>query len=179
MFSPLRRGATVVLAAAVTVAALTVAGPTGPAQAAPSIAANGVQLLVNNVSGKCVEVEGGSRSEGARIQQWACGTADHRRWTAHDLGNGYVMYANRNSGLCLTALWGSVGVTQTLCSASDQRQWWRWLPANATGELVLANPTPWGNSCLALRPFSWLDGRVIGIADCATTSAQLWHPVLL
>jgi hypothetical protein len=78
----------------------------GPAQAAPAQAAPaiGVYLLVNNVSGKCVEVEGGSRNEGARIQQWACGTPDHRRWTARDLGNGYVMYANRNSGQCLNAL---------------------------------------------------------------------------
>jgi hypothetical protein len=37
------------------------------------------------------------------------------------------------------------------------------------------NVTPFGDSCLALRPFSFVDGRVIGIADCATTSAQLWH----
>jgi hypothetical protein len=167
-----------VLAAALTATV----GLAGPAQAAdragqaqsPSLMASGV-MIVNNVSGKCVEVADRSTRRGARIQQWTCGTDTHRRWNQNDLGGGFVQYSNLNSGLCLAAVWGTTNVTQEICSSEDRQQAWRWLPADAFGDQVLANPTPWGDSCLALKPFSWLDGRVIGIADCANTSAQLWH----
>ena len=116
----------VALVAAV-IGGVSAAGPAGAAGAeeaagkaqAPALAASGVVRLVNNVSRRCVEVEGASGSEGARIQQWGCGTGSHRRWIADDLGNGFVQYPNQSSGLCLTALWGSVGVTQTACDTSD------------------------------------------------------------
>ncbi|MEU4157211.1 RICIN domain-containing protein [Actinoplanes sp. NPDC026670] len=154
------------------------AGPAQAADKAPAPLAAGVVNLVNNVSGKCVEVKDASKSNGARIQQWTCGSDSHRRWIANDLGNGYVQYANVNSGRCLQAIWGTISVTQTDCNASDQSQWWRWAPANNLGDQWLVNPTPWGDSCLALIPFSWLNGRIIGLADCGpTNSAHLWHSV--
>lgn len=172
-----------VFAATLTAMVVGAVGLAGPAQAAgstgkapsPALMASGV-MIVNNVSGLCVEVADASSRRGARIQQWECGTAAHRRWNQNDLGGGFVQYSNLNSGLCLAAVWGTTNVTQEICSVADRQQAWRWLPADAFGNLVLANPTPWGDSCLALKPFSWLNGRLIGIADCANTSGQLWHP---
>ncbi|WP_433796656.1 RICIN domain-containing protein [Actinoplanes sp. CA-252034] len=168
------RTAAVFAAAVVAVTALA-----NPAQAtrraAPSLMASGV-MIVNSVSKLCVQVADASTRRGARIQQWACGTATHRRWNHNDLGGGYVQYSNLNSNMCLAAVWGTTNVTQEPCNSTDGQQAWRWLPADAFGNQVLVNTTPWGDSCLALKPFSWVNGRVIGIADCATTSAQLWHP---
>jgi hypothetical protein len=93
-------------------------------------------------------------------------------------GNGFVQYVNQNSGKCLNAVWGTLNVDQQDCNSADQKQWWRWLGADVFGNLVLANPTPWGDSCLALQPFSHKNGVKIGIADCATTSGQLFRPVM-
>jgi hypothetical protein len=140
----------------------------------PSLAAGAIVKIINNTSGRCMEVAGASINEGARIQQWGCGGDHHRQWAA-TVAVGGVRYHNRNSGLCLTAVWGTVNVTQSRCNDLDGRQLWRWRDANEERDQVLFNVTPWGDSCLALQPFSFVDGRVIGIADCATTSAQLWH----
>ncbi len=167
---------------AVAVGGVAVAGPAhagaGPSPAA-AITAGGFHKLINSVTTKCIEVAGGSVSNGARIQQWDCGAASntHRRWAGNDLGNGFVQYMNQKSGKCLNAIWGTINVDQQDCNAADQRQWWRWLGADVFGNLVLANPTPWGDSCLALQPFSFQNGVKIGIADCATTSGQLFRPV--
>jgi hypothetical protein len=150
------------------------AGAAATAGDSPSLAAVVTYKIINDVSRRCMEVEGASTSEGARIQQWGCGGDHHRQWVVTETVDG-VRYHNRHSGMCLTAVWGTVNVTQLACSEFDGRQRWHWRTANVAGARVLVNVTPFGDSCLALRPFSFVDGRVIGIADCATTSAQLWH----
>jgi Ricin-type beta-trefoil lectin domain-like len=41
---------------------------------------NGGFRIVNIGSGKCLDVEGASRDDGANIQQWSCGGAN-QAWT--------------------------------------------------------------------------------------------------
>jgi hypothetical protein len=164
----------VAMVAGVVVGVPAPAGAAATAGDSPSLAAGAISKIINNVSGRCMEVAGASINEGARIQQWGCGGDHHRQWAA-TVSFGGVRYHNRNSGMCLTAVWGTVNVTQLVCDEFDGRQLWQWKAANEERDLVLVNETPWGDSCLALQPFSFVDGRVIGIADCATTSAQLWH----
>ena len=156
-----------------------VPAPAGAAAAtagdSPSLALGAIFKIINLVSGRCMEVAGASIEEDARIQQWGCGGDHHRQWAATQAIGG-VRYHNRNSGMCLTAVWGTIGVTQLRCDEFDGRQLWHWRDADEErNHWVLYNKTPWGDSCLALQPFSWVDGRVIGLADCATTSAQFWH----
>jgi hypothetical protein len=47
---------------------------------------------------------------------------------------------------------GTLVDDQQICDATDQRQWWRWRPADVFGNLVLQAAAQ-GGPCLALRPF--------------------------
>jgi len=158
------------LAATLIALVFTGIGAAGPAHAA------GEHQIVNTATGKCVDVVNGSKAVGARIHQWDCTNDGSQRWTAIDLGNGFVQFVNKNSTKCLNLVHGTLIVDQRLCNTADQRQWWGWAPADVFGNLVLVTPPAGGSACLALLPFSSRNGTRIGIADCATTSSQIWHP---
>lgn len=168
------------LGLAATLMAMAVSGP-GVAHAgsgqppAVSIAADDFHELVNTATDKCVDVVKGSKETGARVHQWDCERDPSQLWASIDLGNGFVQFVNKNSGKCLSLVWGTLVVDQQSCNATDQRQWWQWAPADVFGNLVLVTPPAGGSACLALLPFSHRNGTRIGIADCATTSSQIWH----
>ena len=159
------------LGLAATITALTVSGVT----AAGVAHADDFHQIVNTATDKCVDVVNGSKANGARIHQWDCEGDASQLWASIDLGNGFVQFVNKNSGKCLDLVWGTLIVDQQSCNAADQRQWWRWAPADVFGNLVLVGPPAGGSACLALLPFSFRNGTRIGIADCATTSSQIWH----
>ncbi|MEU0878229.1 RICIN domain-containing protein [Lentzea sp. NPDC005914] len=155
---------------AIVVALLVAVGVAAPAQAA------GFQHIVNTATGKCVDLVDGRTSTGTRVHQWSCGS-ESSRWSSTDLGNGFIQLHNRTGGLCLSLVWGTLIVDIRSCNdRSDQRLWWRWESADPFGNLVLRTPPAGGSACLALLPFSNSNGTSIGIADCATTSAQIWQP---
>ena len=141
---------------------------------APSFTADDYHEIVNTATDKCVDVVGASKANGALIHQWDCERGDNQLWASNDLGNGYVQFFSKNSGKCMNLVLGTVVVNQQTCISSDDRQWWRWRPADVFGNLVLQAAAQEG-PCLALRPFSNRNGTMIGLADCATTSAQIWH----
>jgi hypothetical protein len=134
--------------------------------------------IVNDVTGKCVDVKDKSHEAGALTQQFHCGNRDEQLWLPIDVGNGFFMLQSRNtSTLCLDVQFGSTlpetPVDQQSCSVGGPRMWWRFLGADDEGHLVLNSGL--GNVCLALAGFSARDGRPIVIRDCATTSGQFWR----
>lgn len=52
-------------------------------------------------SGKCLDVGGGSRNNGANIIQWNCHGGDNQRFRIYDAGNGYWYLQAKHSGKCL------------------------------------------------------------------------------
>jgi hypothetical protein len=162
-----------VIAALATVVAL---GVTTIVTAVSANASQGAYVeIVNAVSGKCADVEGESLFQGAHVHQWDCHNDANQLWRLEDQGNGYVIYRNLNSGLCMTAtpLSGSYTITQDICVASSL-QLWRWEPADNAGHEVLQSAL--GNLCLALDGvFSARNGWAIVLHDCATTNGQFWR----
>lgn len=55
----------------------------------------------NQNSGKCLEIDNSSRSNGAKAQQWDCNGQAGSRWYTRDAGGGYSYIVNQNSGKCL------------------------------------------------------------------------------
>ncbi|MFD7537848.1 RICIN domain-containing protein [Streptomyces sp. NPDC059819] len=64
-------------------------------------AADSYTSFANVYTGKCLEVENSSRSNGARVQQWDCNGQGGMRWYTRDAGGGYSYIVNANSGKCL------------------------------------------------------------------------------
>ncbi|MBK8972122.1 MAG: RICIN domain-containing protein [Hahellaceae bacterium] len=57
-------------------------------------------------SGKCLDVAGGSKSNGAEIIQWSCHKGDNQRFRVYDAGGGYWQIQAKHSGMCLD-VWGA------------------------------------------------------------------------
>ncbi|MDT0447894.1 RICIN domain-containing protein [Streptomyces hesseae] len=77
------------------------AGPTtADAASAKSVHLAG-SLIKNDKSGKCLEVEGSSSANGARVQQWDCKGQAGANWGSRAVGGGYIQIINLNSGKCL------------------------------------------------------------------------------
>ncbi|MEV8509378.1 RICIN domain-containing protein [Actinoplanes sp. NPDC051475] len=75
---------------------------------------NGINYRLRNVkSGKCMNVKGASKLEGAKVIQYTCGNADtyNDQWRPLKVsslgGYDYYQLMNRNSTLCLTVQGGS------------------------------------------------------------------------
>ncbi|GAA1373094.1 RICIN domain-containing protein [Streptomyces beijiangensis] len=64
-------------------------------------AADSWSQFANSGSGKCLEVENSSQSNGARVQQWSCNEQAGANWYTRDAGGGYVYIVNRGTGKCL------------------------------------------------------------------------------
>ncbi|MFI1800975.1 RICIN domain-containing protein [Streptomyces sp. NPDC020379] len=81
----------------VAIAASTMVMTTG----ASSASAVSYTSFRNESSGKCLEIENSSRSNGAKAQQWDCNGQAGSRWYTRDAGGGYRYIVNQNSGKCL------------------------------------------------------------------------------
>ena len=60
--------------------------------------------IVNVNDGTCLDVEGDSTDDGARIQTWACHFHANQRWT-YDSGSGHIR--SRRSGKCVDIIDGN------------------------------------------------------------------------
>jgi hypothetical protein len=135
--------------------------------------------IINDVSGKCVDVKDKSHEPGALVQQFECHNVNEQLWLPIDVGNGFVLLQSRNTSTqCLDVQFGSTlpetPVDQQSCSIGGARMWWRFQGADDQGHLVLNSGL--GNVCLALSGvFSGRNGWPIVIHDCATTGGQFWH----
>ncbi|MEU5431262.1 RICIN domain-containing protein [Streptomyces olivoreticuli] len=92
-----------------------------------SYAATGLTLQ-NGSSGKCLEVDGSSASNGARVQQWDCNGQSGSYWGTQSAGGGYVRIIN-NSGKCLeiadSRTDDGAPAQQWTCSSGYDTQLWK------------------------------------------------------
>lgn len=83
--------------------------------------------IVNVTSGKALDVAGGSRVNGAAIQQWGYGGSGNQQFYARDLRNGYWSITAKDSGLRLEVLNASIaegaGVVQWAANGALSQEW--------------------------------------------------------
>lgn len=87
-----------------------------------------VDEIVNNNSGKCLEVYHSQTGNGANVDQWHCNGTATQHWVYHDPHTGIgIIFINMNSGLVLevahssTANYGNVD--QWILNYTDTQHW--------------------------------------------------------
>ncbi|MFI1106308.1 non-reducing end alpha-L-arabinofuranosidase family hydrolase, partial [Streptomyces melanogenes] len=150
----------VLLAAAVTVlttlAAMLVANP---AQAAASGALRGV------ASGRCLDVAGASRTDGASLQIWDCHDGVNQRWTSTD-SNQLTVYDNKCLDVPGHATSAGTRVQIWTCSGGANQQW----RVNADGTVVGLE----SGLCLDVSGAGTANGTAVQIWTCNGSSNQKW-----
>ncbi|WP_405523332.1 non-reducing end alpha-L-arabinofuranosidase family hydrolase [Streptomyces canus] len=145
-----------VVAALAALAALLVAGP---AQAATASDVRGVD------SGKCLDVDGFSQTDGANVQIWDCHGGINQQWTLTD-SNQLTVYGNK----CLDARGGGTTngtpVQIWSCTGSDNQQW----RVNPDGTIVGVR----SGLCLEASGWGKTNGTQVRIWSCTGGANQKW-----
>ncbi len=122
--------------------------------------------FVDANSGKCLDVSGGNRDDGANVQLWSCNRSDAQAWTLTADG----LMINTRSGKCLDA--DSFGtdngtrVQQWECHGGTNQRW----AYTSTG--ALRNPA--SGRCLDVAGFDTSDGAALQLWDCHGGTNQQW-----
>ncbi|MEP7157049.1 MAG: RICIN domain-containing protein [Betaproteobacteria bacterium] len=81
-------------------------------------------VFVNRMTGQVMDVQGGSRDDGVRVQQWSWNRSGAQRWSVDSTRNG-LRVINKQSGKCLEMQGRGNGgiVVQNRCSGNDSQLW--------------------------------------------------------
>ncbi|MFJ3922185.1 RICIN domain-containing protein [Streptomyces sp. NPDC090022] len=167
----LRSGALALAASACLVAGF------GSAHAASSTGAEvvpgGAHQYRNAVTGKCLDVRGGSQDPNAVIQQFDCKWALNQQFVSQFTGSDPTTRLQpRHSGMCASAAgsWPGSYVTQQRCLGGPSERWE--LVDLGGGAVVVKNAF----TGLCLDDAGWSDGsrREVRQAVCRNSGAQVW-----
>jgi glucuronoarabinoxylan endo-1,4-beta-xylanase len=82
---------------------------------------------VDQISGLCLAVSGGSTAVGANVIQWPCYVGADQHWAQVDLGSGYSEMLNYGSNLCMGVASGSTSagasIVQSTCNGAADQHW--------------------------------------------------------
>jgi pectate lyase C len=82
--------------------------------------------LVNVNSNKCLDVNGRSTADGARVIQWTCNGQTNQRWRSEDAGSGYVRLRAVHSNKCMDVAGVSTAdgalIQQWTCGSGQNQQ---------------------------------------------------------
>ncbi len=137
----------------------------------PSTTQNGVS---SKLSGLCLDVQGGSKQDGAAVIQTKCNDSVSQNWQASAY-NGFYQIVDQNSGKCLSiqgdpAIWGSK-IVQSECGGGDNQLW----ELKQSGEYYqIINKQ--SHKCVDIDAFSKKDGLQMQQWECGTGNIdnQLW-----
>jgi hypothetical protein len=123
--------------------------------------------IVDQNSGQCLVVRGGSSDNGAAVIQWPCNPKDeHQRW--HMRRSGEIV--NTFSGKCLGIGGGSVetgkAVVQWECIGHQDQRW----QMRGSGEIVNRN----SGKCMGVTGGSAQNGAAVVQWDCNGHPDQRW-----
>ncbi|MGV9554457.1 RICIN domain-containing protein [Streptomyces sp. NPDC003522] len=173
-----RKGRIAAIVSAVVVVggvAVSAAG-TVPAEAA-ALPATGVSYqLVVKKSGKCIDVPGASRADGAKLQQWGCtANSPWQQFTLRSAGAGVYTLVGVDSKLCVDVPAGStVSGTQVVqwgCGTGKSHQQWRLTPSG-TGTYQIINVK--SGLCLSDKGASTASGAAVIQETCTHNSNKQW-----
>jgi hypothetical protein len=78
-------------------------------------------MIVDTASGKCLDVNGASKDDGAQIQLYTCNGTNAQQWTVAWQGNAFAL-VSVNSGKC-AAIEGDGGTKQRDCRDDTSQRW--------------------------------------------------------
>lgn len=131
-----------------------------------SIDPNSYYQIVSKSSGKCLEVKGRSKNNGANVQQWQWHSGDNQRWKFIPLNGGYYRIVCKNSGKCLDVKGRSnksgANVQQFQWSGGSNQQWKAIYIGNGYYKIVSKNSgkcldVKWGGSENGVNVWQWDD----------------------
>jgi type 1 glutamine amidotransferase len=116
---------------------------------------------ITGASGKCVDVNGGSSADGAKVQLWSCNGGVNQRWTV----NGTTLRA-LDKCMEVSGTANAAAVRLWTCNGSGGQNW----TAGANGSLV----NPRSGKCLDANGGSSADGTQLIIWSCHGGTNQRW-----
>ncbi len=126
-------------------------------------------------AGRCLDLDGGSSREGARVQQWTCNGGDNQAWSLRARAGAWQL-VNARTAQCLDASVDAAGLLdrgpslgQRPCS-DDPAQLWR--AERAGNTFALRVPS---GQCLEVASQSRADGAALRLADCTGAANQRWQ----
>ena len=131
--------------------------------------------VVNQNSGGCMDVANWSTSNGAAVQQYACGTDQaNQEWQFVATDSGYYKVINRNSGLALD----DTGVSSQSGTLMQQWQYGgganqQWKPVQVGSSFELVNR--YSGLCLDTPGASTANGVQLQQYTCNQTNAQMFQ----
>lgn len=129
--------------------------------------------IIGKGSGRCVDVDGWSRDNGAKIQIWKCGNSQNNQlWRLQKTGD-YYLIISLNSGKCLDVSGSSrdnnAVVHQWDCHGGENQQW-RLRKSGNYYEIVSRR----SNKCLDVKDKKTGDGAALQQYDCWKGDNQLF-----
>ncbi|KUL27024.1 ThuA domain-containing protein [Actinoplanes awajinensis] len=120
---------------------------------------------VRGFANKCLDVNGGSSLDGAKIQLWTCNGSGAQNWSV----SGQV-WRNPSSNKCLDVAGGATAngtkVQLWTCNGSAAQNW------VAYPDKTVRNPQ--SGRCLDVSEVKSTDGQQIHLWDCLAAANQLW-----
>ncbi|MFD1545827.1 RICIN domain-containing protein [Nonomuraea guangzhouensis] len=146
-----------------------------PALAATPVAGGVYQLKVTK-SGMCLDVVGGSKDNGALLQQWGCTADAWQQFALTSAGSEVYTIRNVNSGRCLDVPNGEatsgLRLQQWGCGdGTKPNQQWR-LTASGTGTYQIVNVA--SGLCVSDQGASTTSGAAIIQEACTANSNKQW-----
>ncbi|MCB0112170.1 MAG: RICIN domain-containing protein, partial [Caldilineaceae bacterium] len=142
--------------------------------ALPSGIQPGVYQLVNVGSNLCVDVNGGSTSNGARIIQWSCHTGNNQKWRVETVGTHYRLTAV-HSNKVIDVYGGSTRAGAKLIQWSwhsgTNQQWTIRAVADGVYEIVSVK----SSLCMDVTNGSTSRGTDLQQWTCNGSNAQRWR----
>ena len=126
--------------------------------------------VVNQNSGKCLDVRREDPKPGASVQQYRCTGTDNQLWSAVPVGNGVYTLVSKESGLCMASFLFNLMVVNT-CNGVPGQQW-RAVPAGFEWSELRSNGL---NQCTTVRSSSTADSAVIEQSACNGLPSQHWQ----
>ncbi len=122
--------------------------------------------IVNQNSGKCLDVPGGSTADQVKVQQFTCNGGGNQHWQLRTTEE----IVNTNSGKCLDVPSGStadqVALQQFACNGGSNQKW----QLRTTGEIVNTN----SGKCVDVPNGSTADQVVVQQFTCNGGNNQKW-----
>jgi microsomal dipeptidase-like Zn-dependent dipeptidase len=140
------------------------AAPAVPAAPLPAVAISAYH------AGRCLDVDGASTSDGARVQQYACNGGGNQRWQLRPTAGGTWQLAAEGSGKCLAVSGDGpgAGATQATCGDTASQRFSAVRSGNTFALRTAAG------LCLEVSGQSRANGAGVVTAACSGASHQQW-----
>jgi hypothetical protein len=134
------------------------------------------KTLVNTAN--CMDVAGGSISNGAQVQEWTCNGSGAQTWQIQALDTTYYKLVNPQSGKCLDIA-GNLTADGTkvelwTCNGGSN-QAFRFVSSNGFLKIVGKQ----SGKCVDVAAANPASGTKVQLWTCNGTNAQTWNAVLL